>query len=479
MRREKTLIKNTILYAITNFIPKILSFVMLPLYSYYISIDDYGKFDMIFATISILLPIVTMQINEGLYRFLMDAKTEKETSSIISTAIYINFRNILIFCILGSSTLYVFHFQYGFYTGFLLIASIVLNLGQQIARGLKENVIYSISGVLNTFLIVFFNLIFIILLKMKIEALFLSLLCASIFTIIYLERKLRIHRFINFQDCDKKLSREIITYSVPLLLNSINWWIMNLADRYIIGSFLGVSANGTYAVANKLPTILMMLNSIFYLSWQDTSINEHNSIDKDKFYTKMLNLYIKLQFSALIVLLGCTKFILKIMLDKTYFNSWKYIPLLYYGAIFLGLSSFYGVAYITSKNTKGTFTTSLYGALVQIITVIFLISKLGIQAASLATMLSFLTMWITRIYQTREVFKVKIHSKSFSLLIIISVIYTFLYYYDNQIVDILKFIISLVIALLANKELINNIVKLAIEKTEIKLKLNGNLEVNK
>ena len=61
MSKEGTLVKNTIIYAIGNFGSKILSFLLLPFYTYYLSTNDYGYFDLITTTISLLTPIITFQ----------------------------------------------------------------------------------------------------------------------------------------------------------------------------------------------------------------------------------------------------------------------------------------------------------------------------------------------------------------------------------------------------------------------------------
>ena len=82
---------------------------------------------------------------------------------------------------------------------------------------------------------------------------------------------------------DKQIEREMIAYSVPLILNSVSWWINNASDRYILTYFSGVAVNGIYSVAYKIPTILSTIQSIFYNAWSISAITEFDRNDTDGF----------------------------------------------------------------------------------------------------------------------------------------------------------------------------------------------------
>ena len=95
MSRESALLKNTFIYAMGNFSSKLLSVILLPFYTYYLSTSDFGYFDLILTASSMLTPIISFQISDGLYRFLLDAKGEDEKQQVISTAFLIAIKNII------------------------------------------------------------------------------------------------------------------------------------------------------------------------------------------------------------------------------------------------------------------------------------------------------------------------------------------------------------------------------------------------
>src|SRR5699024_12095699 len=60
---------------------------------------------------------------------------------------------------------------------------------------------------------------------------------------------------------------------------------LTMSDRYFITAYLGMEANGIYAVANKIPAILLMMNTVFSLAWKDNAIISFNATDKNTYYS--------------------------------------------------------------------------------------------------------------------------------------------------------------------------------------------------
>lgn len=467
MNREKTLLKNTIIYAIGNFGSKFLSLLLLPLYTYYLTTGDYGYFDLITTTATLLIPIVTFQVNDGLYRFLLESKNAKEESKYISNSFFITIRNLLLFNLVFIILIQFKSFRYDYLILLQINFSILAGLWSQISRGLKRNLEYATSGVISTIVILISNIVFITILKYGIGSLIVSNILSSIITIIYLDYKLKIHIYIKYKLQDKIIKKQLILYSIPLIPNVISWWFMSVSDRYFLNFYKGIEANGIYAVANKFPSILIMVNSIFYLAWQESAISEYNSKDKDIFYSKMFNLLVVLEFTSVIILLAFTKFIMKYMVNNKFDSAWLFIPFLYFGSIFSAFSSFYGTGYQSAKETLGAFYTSLYGGIINIILNIALIPLIGIQGASLSTMVSFLVMWLVRLHQTKKYFQINIHKGTLLSLLVISVFYTVLYYVKIDFADYVLMILSLLIFIVYNKNLLNSCIK-AIKKKVMK-----------
>ena len=77
MEREKSLVKNTIILSIGNLFTKLITFFLLPLYTAILSTEEYGIVDLLNTLVSLLLPIVTFQIEQAVFRYLIENR-EKE-----------------------------------------------------------------------------------------------------------------------------------------------------------------------------------------------------------------------------------------------------------------------------------------------------------------------------------------------------------------------------------------------------------------
>ncbi len=456
MSREKTLLKNTIIYATGNFGSKILSFLLLPFYTHYLSTNDYGYFDLITSAISLLIPIITFEINEGLYRYLLDAKNDEEVNNYVSNSFYIVVRNLLIFNLVYLFFVQIKSFQFEYIILLQVNLNIISGFWAQIARGLRNNAEYSVSGIISTIVTLGLNIIFITVMNLRVGSLIFSSILSSIAVIIYLDYKLKIHRYLKL-NINKKIKNQLLVFSIPLIPNVISWWFMNVSDRYFLAYFVGIEANGIYAIANKFPSILMMVNSIFSLAWQESAISEYESDDRDKFYTKMFDILISLEFASIIILLAFTKLMFRYLVDIKFFSAWVYVPFLYFGAVFSIFSSFYSAGYLSAKDTKAAFYTSIFGGLVNVILNIILIPLIGIQGASISTMISLLVMWVTRAWHTKKYFRVYINIRKIIMLFICCIVFIFTYFNNNKLLEFIMMFLAVAISLLLNRKLIKKL----------------------
>jgi O-antigen/teichoic acid export membrane protein len=438
--------------------------VLLPFYTYYLSTNDYGYFDLITTTVMLLTPIITFEIYDGLYRYLLDSKSSDESSNVISNSFFITIRNLLIFNIIYFVFVQFKMFRYEYLILLQIDLSILSGLWSQTARGLRKNVEYSVSGILATIIILTSNILFISVMNLRVGSLIISNILSFIVIIIYLELKLKIHKYLKLKLSNKIIKKQLIVFSLPLIPNLISWWFMNVSDRYFLAFYKGIEANGIYAIANKFPSLLIMLNSIFCLAWQESAITEYNSKDRNEFYTKMFNVLMSIEFTSVIILLAFTKFIMEFMVNSKFSSAWIYVPFLYVGTIFNLFSSFYGTGYLSSKHTIGAFYTSVIGGVINIIINITLIPIIGIQGASVSTMIAFLVMWLVRLFQTRKYFKIVIDLKKLILLSSFSVLFIIFYYINSNILEIIMMILSIIIFVIFNKNLIDKVIKFAAKK---------------
>ena len=461
--KSKALISGTIIYTIGNLGTKILSFIIVPLYTYYINTSDMGDYDLVNSTISLLTPLLTLQIMDAAYAFMLRDNIKPKDCI---NAVY---KFMVITTVLSSAIILAINYfvpiKYCYYMILQLIVSRFFTALQKLLRGLKNQKLFAVSGVLYTAIFLVLNLIQIVGLKQGVEALFQSAIISytiCIILVLIFEKRLRI---FNIKENNFNLQKQMLKFSVPLVPNQLNWWMMNMLDRYIIRFFLGSSANGIFAIAHKFPSVLQLLFNIFYMSWQDTAITDKDA-DAGKFYSKIFKLYYYFSFTLLIFLVPFTKIFILLAMNESYHSSTQYIGFLYLGTIFQAFSSFFGVGYLKNNKTSQASATSIFGAVVNAVIDLALMKFIGLYAAAISTFVGFFVMFIIRVVQTRKTMQIKIDYIKFILLFLISFTTVILCIFTNTAQDIVLTVIGVICFVVINRKTLTASVKKIINKTK-------------
>ena len=466
MEKEQKLVKDTLTYMVANFGAKILILVIYPVYTYYVIPEILGVYDLIISTLTLFYPIIVFSINDAVFRWLLDYNDQKQ-SEIVSIGLKITLRNILIVdCAYIAVNLFL-DIKYGW----LVLA--IVNFGslypvlQQIARGLRKNKVFAISGLLYAVALVLFNIFFVFLCSWGVDGLLFSQALAYLVSIIFLILSIdKLHTRWWKVSVSKDIEVSMTKYSLMLIPNSCCWWIMNTSDRYLIRFFIGNAANGIYAISHKFPSVMNMITSVFTLAWQEQAITEYSSEERDIYYSKIYRIYYLLLFSVCLVLLPITKWFVILGVQSDYVSAWNYSAALYLGSVFLALSSFLGTGYLSAKKTKGSMIKSIVGAVINIVVELILLPIIGLEADAISTLFGNISIWASRWIQVKKYFSINVRWGEFLFLTIINIFVGMIIRKTNFFVDIVILLLSFIGAILLNRGLLSNIlVVLKIKKT--------------
>lgn len=465
MNKKKQLAKNTIIIFIGKVCTQLISFFLLPLYTGYLSTKEYGIVDLIQTYVTLLVPIITLELEMSIFRYLVDARDDsKETKKLISNNFFILGVGLTLFSILYIIVTSFFKVNFRW---LILIDIIVCTMSGnflQVARGFGKTVDYAISCIITGISTILCNIFLIVFLHMGAEGMIISMAVANGMCSLYLFIRLKLYKKINFKLVDKKLIKSMNKYSIPLIPNGVSWWIVNVSDRTIISYVLGAAANGLYAVSNKFPTILSSLLGIFNLSWSESAALHINSPDRDKFFSDISNIVTKLFTSLGVGMIACMPFVFPILVNSKYNEAYNYIPILILGAIFNVVICLYSAVYIAKKMTKKVASTSIIGAIINILINVVLIKYIGLYAASISTAVSYLVMMIYRHFDLKKYVNIKFEK---GLIIKSLLIYSFsisLYYVNNIYLNILNLVIVIIYAFIFNKNFLLDIKNVVLKK---------------
>lgn len=399
MNRARELLKNTGILAVCNFASKILIFILVPLYTHALSTDEYGLYDLVISTVTLLYPILTCNIADAVMRFTMDKSIDRDDVARIGMKyILISiFLSLCILTIIKSLNLWpkineyviiiaLYYFLYAF-NQYLI----------QLAKGQEKLLDMGISAVLGTVFLIASNVVFLILIKLGIRGFFWANILSLGISVIYLTIKLRAYRFLReLLHDDKKLRSAMLSYSIPLIATTLGWWINSTADRYVVALMCGVAANGLLSISYKIPTIINTLQGIFIQAWQITAIKEYGEENTPIFYGRAFEIINILMCIACSCLIGLTKPISAILYQKDFYSAWQFVPFLLISCILNSASGFLGPILAAKKDSRSMAKSAVYGAISNIVMNIGLVYLLGIQGATIATVISSFIIYFVR-----------------------------------------------------------------------------------
>lgn len=412
MNKKNEYIKNTIILFVGKFSSQLISFILLPLYTYKLLTDNYGYVDLLQTYIGIFAPVLLLQLDSSVFRFLVDCREkDRDKEKIITTSSFCVI-SILIF---SSVIMIVLKniISVSYYSLIIITTiSMVINMYVlSIARGNGDNKAYSISSIIAALSNLVLNFLFIIVFNIDAKSILAASTISNILGSIYLLKKEKIHRYLKIKSLNFNCLKEMLIYSIPMIPNVLSWWIVNVSDRTIIVYFISAAANGIYAISCKFSNLLNSIFSVFNLSWQET-ISVH--ID-DKDASSFISLMISKIFCLFIVLscgiIGMMPLLFNIVIGQDYKEAYKYIPLLLLGNIFSVLVGLLGGIYVAKKRTNKVASTTFFAAIINIIINICFINKIGLYAASISTVIAYFVMMLYRYFDVQKYVTVKLNKK--------------------------------------------------------------------
>lgn len=473
MNQKKQLLKNTAIIAIGKLSTQIVSFLLLPLYTAKLSTEEFGTYDF-FVTLSVfLLPIITLLMEESMFRFLIDADDLKSKKRTITATIVYTAVGTVIFTILAAIIMGIIHYEYAVIFIIFIISNILLGLSNALSRGMGKVNLYSLSNFILGVITIILNILFIVTFKLGVNGLLWSNIIANTATAVIMFYKLHLPQFVSKKDFSRETLGKMIRYSAPLVPNNLSWVIISLSDRLMLTQMMGADANGIYAVANKFPNIVYTCYGFFSTAWKESAARILKEENKSQYYN---SIYKDVKFFLKAIVLGLIAIMplaFPLLVNESYNDAYKYIPILIISIYYTNMSNFYGGIFTAYKNTKIMGSTTAVAAVINIVINIIFIPKFGIYAATFSTLISNMVVYFYRRYKIMNYIKLK---EKFNYVFWILLVITLITYYkNNMILNIIVFLLVVAYCIFTNKNFIMRVSKPVISKVQSFTKRNKKL----
>lgn len=408
MEKIKRLLKNISIFGISQFSSKILVFLLLPFYTTYLTTSEYGTVDLFFSTVSLLMPIFTLQIVSAVMRFSID-RTECAEEYLANAFIVITIGFILLLLLLP---VFITFNLFGeklplFYC--LYMGEAIYTLLSYYARGIGNITLVGVSGVFNTIIVVTCNIVFLTIFHLGIDGYLWAYICGySASALLIFVKVFKRIRKCHFK-IEKEKIKEMLSYSIPLAPNNLAWWGVSSANKYIIQGMINGGVLGLYSVALKIPSAISTVQSIISEGLVLSVLEQYNERDDNvDYYSLLYKIYSVFSVFVIAIIIILSKFISEILFAKEFIAASKYVPLLCISPLWGALSGYLGTFYAASKKNKGMFISTMIGAGLSILVSILGIPYLGVYAVIIGNMVAYFSIWLYRWIDVKKIVELKI-----------------------------------------------------------------------
>lgn len=372
---------------------KLILFLLWPLYTNFLSADEIGEIDLISNTLMLLVPIVTLSIGESILIFgkekNLNPKQVFNNGMLIIYAMLVAL--IPLFLIFAQNPMILFSLL-------ILVLQSMYVLVQQQLKVLGKFSVYAESTLLDS--VITGGTMFIALkyFSLGTQGFLITRSIGLGISLVYLLFIRGMVQQISIPKVDKKLLKEMLKYSIPIIPSGIIWFIIQLSDRYFVSFYLGLSATGIYAIANKIPSLLYLINIVFYQSWQVMILEKKENVEDH------LRRYFSFYASFLIIIssimMTFSKWLANLLFASDFAAVGTLMPFIYIGIVFNSLGLCLSSYYFISKNSKAILLANIFGGILNVILNIMLIPVLGIIGGIISTSVSYILIFLIHVTKT-------------------------------------------------------------------------------
>lgn len=396
------LLKDTFIFALGNIGSKVIIFFLIPFYTNYLSPVEYGLADLIFTVSQVIIPFFSLVIFDSIIRFGLYRKERSQDTLIVGVLVWI-VGTVVLFFLCPVLSLYRniagWKWHIAVYVSLNILVSIELNY----LKVMDKNLLYSIACIIQTASLAGLNILYVAILHKGISGYLTAYIGSNVVVAITVFFLGHLYEELLKAKWDKFLAKDMVCYSVPLILNNLSWWVIQSSDKLMIETMVGVAALGIYTVASKIPSLISVFVAIFQQAWGISSIKEMDSGNDSEFYSVVFSIYSVLVFGICIILNMLIKPFMDVYIrSKEYVDAWRYVPLLMVSAVFSAIAAYCGGMYGALKKSVNNMLSTFSAAIVNIIINYFMIIAVGLWGAIIGTIASYMILAYIRLIDIKR-----------------------------------------------------------------------------
>lgn len=390
------ILRNTLYYSLGEIIPRILSFLLLPILTIYLTTFEYGINSYTTTVMTFLYVVGSLSLNTFVLRNYYITKDEILRKQLIwSIFIFIcafniclSFLQLLIIPVLinffNINIPFNPFFSISIINNFFDVIAIIPLVLYRVKEDAKSFLILSLSRTILQFIVVY---IFVVILGKGLEGSYYARLLVNIpFLLIYCQ----IISKNSVMKIDFGLLKSAIRFSLPLLPGSLAYLFVSLSDRLFLERYIGLDELGIYSVAATLVLVLNIVIQALYKTFEPILFKEFHSCSFHDTNLKFYKVYLIILIISAFATAIFSKEFFQIVTSSAFYLAYKIVPFLTLSVVISGVNTYLNVLMIANNKQKIVSMVSLISACISVLFNILFIPLYGLYGAVIASTISFL-----------------------------------------------------------------------------------------
>lgn len=405
----KGVAKHSLIYGLGMVISRAVSFIMLPIYTRYLTPADYGVMALIEMTLDFVSIIAGAQLALGVFRFYHKSEDEADRRGVVSTSFLLVgslYALVGTGVFLGAAGLSRMIFGSEIYTLEIRIAAANLAVGaltivpMSFARVRDRSVLYVGVGVVKLLLALSFNILFLIVMGMGVTGVFLSGLLSNLIVGAFLARWLLGQVGLV---PSRRWTRDLLRYGLPLMATQVATFTATFADRYFLQASADEAVVGLYSLAYQFGFLLVMVGfTPMDMVWGPKRFEVARGENRDQVFARGFVIMNVLLLSTAVGIVLYVEDVLRIMAAPAFHTAYRVVPVILVAYVLQCWASVQDIGILVRERTRYITLANFVSAGVALVGYALLIPPFLEWGAAIATVLAFLTRYVlTYIFSQR------------------------------------------------------------------------------
>ncbi|MFK7781176.1 polysaccharide biosynthesis C-terminal domain-containing protein [Psychroserpens sp.] len=465
----KTFFKDTVIYGLAIVLPRLINFLLVPLYTGVFKNDEYSENTEFYVVVAFFNVILSYGMETSFFRFF---SKHKDKEKVLSTALISLLTTTVLFggLLLSlkaqiSEALRINPEFYVILVSIILLEALIV-IPFAYLRVTGRPVRFAAIKIINVLIIVGLNIIFLsesygiesiqklFTISEKVEYTFIANLIASVIVLVlvspyFLKTKLKF---------DISIFKQMLNYGIPIMVAGLAFVINENFDKWFIPDVLGQEINGAYSACYKIAVFMTLFIQAFRMGAEPFFFNHSDKENATQTYATILKYFTIVGALGLVVVTIYIDFISSVIIKSpSYLIALDIVPIVLLANLCLGIYHNLSIWYKLTDRTRFGMYISLIGAAITITFNVIFIPKIGFMACAYATLIAYGLMMLISYVLGRKYYPVPYDLKRISLYLLISTAFSFItyYYFDRNMLlgTVFLLIFVAIIAFLERKEL--------------------------